>query len=517
MRRVKTLLKLGAGTSLVGGGAALAVLQRAYSVPEENKRPRPDAKTAIVIGGGVVGFAQARELCRNGYQVTVLETEPGPAKGASAAPAGHISVSAYHSSFASIGFVRQLGLHTFFNDPRLDMVDEPDDLAHNKFVKLPTWLDWNFIAWGLVWCGLVAHNSSDLSIMSAVRVQRVMDMKEALLKAAKEESLEEVCSMVPNGGRLNVAFHTYHHSGFGMRKSDSLAHMQKRSAGEVARQVPMLIPAQEDGLIRGGLWAESDAFADCRTYTQGLAKRVEQEYGATVRYNTRVDRLLTEGSAMAGVKLQSGEVVKADIYVLAAGVDTPTIAVTAGVHVPITAMRGYKVIVPLKKKEAAPKTAVCCKPYELYVTPLHDDIHFASFGEFAPHWDRTPTKELEQRLDRLVKLVFPQIEDIAHWDRREHVFGRRPQTPDGNPVVGPTRVTGLYINAGHCSYGFRGATHTAQLLCNGLRNGFVANGIYERICTLSRYQFVRETFAAELLDTNNYPHLEELGKDRRGL
>merc|ERR1711957_227316 len=157
-----------------------------------------------------------------------------------------------------------------------------------------------------------------------------------------------------------------------------------------------------------------------------------------------------------------------------------------------------------------PSTALCIKPYELYVTPLHGDIHFASFGEFVPNWDKTPTPELEARLEDMVRLVFPNIESIVDWDKRRHVYGRRPQTPDGNPIVSPTRVKDLYVNAGHCSYGFRGAMHTAQLLCNGLRNGFDDNGIYYRLCALSRFQLIRPSFAAGAEDPTNYPPLSEL-------
>eukprot|EP00927_Polykrikos_kofoidii_P057487 TRINITY_DN5161_c4_g1_i1.p1 TRINITY_DN5161_c4_g1~~TRINITY_DN5161_c4_g1_i1.p1 ORF type:complete len:516 (-),score=87.96 TRINITY_DN5161_c4_g1_i1:47-1594(-) len=515
MQRLRNIAKVGVGVGIGGGAAAALASQYVYDVPEHNKRARPDAKTAIVIGGGVIGFSQARELCRHGYKVTLLESQAGPAEGASKAPAGHISVSAFHSSFASLSFVRKIGVSTFFNDARNDHVREPDDLAHNKFVKLATWFDWKFIAWGMAWCGLVLHNSRDLPLMESVRLRRVMDMKHALLAAAREEGLEKDCSMVREGGRLNVAFHTSHHSGFGLRPRDALANMTRKSAAEVVSKAPFLASAHDDGLIRGGVFANADAFADCKTYTDGLAERVESFYGATVRYHCKVDALETENGAMKGVRLRSGEVLSADVYVLATGADTPSIAATAGIHVPITAMNGYKVVAPVRSAELTPTTSVCLKPYELYITPLHQDLHFASFGEFSPSWDKAPTKELEDRLEDLVKLLFPHIDTIVDWEKRHHIFGRRPQTPDGNAILGPTRVDGLYLNAGHCSYGFRGATLSAQLLCNGLRNGFAANGFHDRLCSISRFKLFRDAIPTGAEDPENCPSLEELGKDRR--
>merc|ERR1712032_1347486 len=113
---------------------------------------------------------------------------------------------------------------------------------------------------------------------------------------------------------------------------------------------------------------------------------------------------------------------------------------TAGVFVPIASMRGYKLVAPAKK-DCAPKSALCVKPYELYVTPLRGDVHFAAFGEFAPRWDQSPTPELEKRLEQVIREVFPNIDELVYWENRHIVWGRRPQTPDGNPVIGPTYVS----------------------------------------------------------------------------
>jgi len=40
----------------------------------------------------------------------------------------------------------------------------------------------------------------------------------------------------------------------------------------------------------------------------------------------------------------------------------------------------------------------------------------------------------------------------ADWDRAEPVWaGQRPMTPSGVPLIGESRVPGLYLNAGHGS------------------------------------------------------------------
>lgn len=526
----KRVVLVGGSAGVVVGGAGLATAQHVYAVPEANRKARPEfilggngveGKTAVVIGGGVVGFTTARELARTGYKVRLLEKNAAAAEGTSKCPAGHISVSAYHSSFASISFVRAIGLGTFFTDPNWDHVDKPDDLAINKFVKFTTWLDWNFYAWGISWILLTLRSGTNLKVIRDARVRRVEDMKQALITAAAEESLTEIggFSTAENGGRLNVAMHTFAQSGFGMRMADPNGHFERLSAKETADKEPLLAPAYEDGLIRGSLFAREDIYASCYHYVQGLALKLQQKYDVQVDYGVDVQNLVTrstdKGPQMAGVQLKSGEVVTADVYVLAAGAETPDLAVSAGVHVPITGMRGYKICAPAKSGSTKPQQAICIKPYELYVTPLLDEVHFASYGEFAPKWDSKPTKDLERRLEDMVRLLFPNVDDIVHWDRRYHVWGTRPQTADGSPVVGPTRVANLYINAGHCSYGWRDSTLCAQLLTNGMRNGFEANGIHDRLHSLSRFQPMREAWPATSLDPTNMPSLHELGMDRR--
>ena len=42
--------------------------------------------------------------------------------------------------------------------------------------------------------------------------------------------------------------------------------------------------------------------------------------------------------------------------------------------------------------------------------------------------------------------------------------GARPLTPDCHPLVGPTRVHGLYLNAGHSFNGWRDSALSARLL-----------------------------------------------------
>lgn len=69
--------------------------------------------------------------------------------------------------------------------------------------------------------------------------------------------------------------------------------------------------------LTGGLRLPNDETGDCQLFTQRLARMCEQA-GVKFRFNTSVDKLLSEGEKIYGVKCGE-EVIKADAYVMAFG------------------------------------------------------------------------------------------------------------------------------------------------------------------------------------------------------
>ena len=69
--------------------------------------------------------------------------------------------------------------------------------------------------------------------------------------------------------------------------------------------------------LTGGLRLPNDETGDCQLFTQRLAQMCEQA-GVKFRFNTSVDKLLSEGEKIYGVKC-GDEVIKADAYVMAFG------------------------------------------------------------------------------------------------------------------------------------------------------------------------------------------------------
>ena len=59
--------------------------------------------------------------------------------------------------------------------------------------------------------------------------------------------------------------------------------------------------------------------------------------------------------------------------------------------------------------------------------------------------------------------LYPDGGDAA---RAEFWCGLRPMTPDGPPIIGPTRLTNLWLNTGHGTLGWTMACGSGRVLAD---------------------------------------------------
>jgi D-amino-acid dehydrogenase len=66
-------------------------------------------------------------------------------------------------------------------------------------------------------------------------------------------------------------------------------------------------------------------------------------------------------------------------------------------------------------------------------------------------------------LDHVVSDLFPRGGDIA---KAEFWTGLRPMTPDGTPIIGPTRYRNLYLSTGHGTLGWTMAAGSGRAMAD---------------------------------------------------
>jgi D-amino-acid dehydrogenase len=218
--------------------------------------------------------------------------------------------------------------------------------------------------------------------------------------------------------------------------------------------------ARVRGKFVGGLRLPGDETGDCFKFTQRLAE-MASGLGAEFRYRTAVTRLAAGGGRIDGVATSSGAVL-ADAYVLALGSYSPLLARPLGLKLPVYPVKGYSITVPITDAAGAPESTVMDETHKVAVTRLGDRIRAGGTAELAGY-DVTLREARRATLEHVVSDLFPAGGDVA---RAEFWTGLRPMTPDGTPIVGPTRYPNLYLATGHGTLGWTMAAGTGRLLAD---------------------------------------------------
>lgn len=242
------------------------------------------------------------------------------------------------------------------------------------------------------------------------------------------------------------------------RQAESLRVQGVRSARwsreELAREEPACNP---DAL--GALCMAEDAQVEPRKLLSAVALGAERE-GVIFRTGSTVRSIETQGGRVRGVDL-AGELVGADCVVVAAGSWTTLIP---GLSL------SSETIYPVRGQMIATHT----RP------PIFRRVVFGAGGYVVPRPDgRVLCGSTMERVGFARGITFGGMADViakatriapalltasvdAHWS------SFRPGTPDGLPLVGETRTTGLFLASGHYRNGILLAPLTAELIAKAI-------------------------------------------------
>jgi glycine/D-amino acid oxidase-like deaminating enzyme len=173
--------------------------------------------------------------------------------------------------------------------------------------------------------------------------------------------------------------------------------------------------------------------------TQAILADAER-LGAGLVLGAGVERLLTEGGRVTGLRLADGTEIVADRVVLAAGSATAGLAAQAGVDVPVDDSAGLLIVT----EPVAPMLTGLVVGPGLELRQLGDGRLLAS-GHYA---GSDPGADPQATADKLFATVQGGVREGATLRLGGHVIGHRPMPRDGLPIVGPAGA-GLYVAVTH--------------------------------------------------------------------
>jgi D-amino-acid dehydrogenase len=233
-------------------------------------------------------------------------------------------------------------------------------------------------------------------------------------------------------------------------------HRVEKSAGECLEIEPAL--RNSAAPIVGGTYTADDESGDARKFTPSLAERCRRA-GVRFRFDAAVAALDVGKGRIAGVRLDSGEVLAADAVVVALGSYAPLLLNRYGVRVPIYPAKGYSITVPVREDSNAPTVSLTDDGHKLVFSRLGDRLRVAGTAEFTGY-DASVHDVRCAAIERRARQLFPRLPEasVELW------AGLRPATPGNVPLVGSTRVENLYVNGGHGTLGWTMACGSARAL-----------------------------------------------------
>ncbi len=218
--------------------------------------------------------------------------------------------------------------------------------------------------------------------------------------------------------------------------------------------------------IAGAIYTPSEEVGDCHRFCLSLARLLQQQSGVSMRFGTVVQGLVQEGDRITGVRTQTG-VVPADAVVVAGGIGSVPVLRPAGVRPMLWPLKGYSITVPLSDGGRAPHISITDFANKIVYARIGNTLRVAGMADLvrggaAIDLERVGTLVAQTRA--LFDGIVPDIPlaQLQPW------AGLRPATPDGLPLVGPSRLHGLWLNLGHGALGFTLAMGSAGLLADQL-------------------------------------------------
>lgn len=390
----------------------------------------------IVIGGGVVGLTSAWWLVEAGYRVTLLERAPAPGTGTSFSNGGQLSYR-YVSPLADAGVPLKAVQWLFQEHGPLRFKPQFD--LHQ----------WRWLA------SFLANCRAD--------VNRRMTNKLLELGELSRRGMARLAPTVPleafqwrDAGKL-VVYRTQKTFDAAVAKPDTASARQVWSAAECVAREPALA-AMEDKLA-GGIYNGGEAVADCYAFCVALAERLAAHPRFAGFVHGEATRILTDQGRVTGLQTSAGNIA-ADAYVLAAGMQSRALALSAGIDLPLYPLKGYSLTAPIRLDDVAPEISVTDFERKVLYARIGDKLRVAAMVDMVGEDLSLNEKRLDS-LERQVRETMPRAADytqIVPW------AGLRPATPTSSPLIGATRYGNLWLNVGHGPLGFTFACGTASLL-----------------------------------------------------
>ena len=393
-------------------------------------------KKIAVIGAGIVGITTAFELASLGKEVTVFEQN---------------SAAAEESSFAN-GCVFSPGFVTPWVAPGL-----PKTLLGKLFREHSParigGLGSKELAWISKWR---AACKMDSYLVHRSQLHNLASFSDSVFK--------DITSRLNLEFESSKGFMVLYRTAEEQKNAERILQTYKEMgvsfeviSAERARQIEPAL--NQESKISGGLYFPNDQIANCRQFALLLKDECEK-MGVRFEFNSNINPLSAVNPTL--IQLQSGHT-KFDAVVVCAGVRSAELLAPIGIKVPLLPIYGYTLSAALRQAIDAPLSGVMDDRHKVTISRIGQRIRVSGIAQIggAP---KTHNTAAFNTLYKVLSDWFPGAAKTS--DSVQEWKGARATLPEGIPLIGASRVPGVWLNIGHGSSGWTLSCGAARALSN---------------------------------------------------
>ncbi|MGE0349794.1 FAD-dependent oxidoreductase [Hydrogenophaga sp.] len=409
-----------------------------------------------VVGAGVVGTTTAFELTLDGHEVTVFERR---------------STVAEEASFATGAIVAAGWTAPWSPTERSLRMSWTSRSGGMRLHRLPRGGEWRWL-----WHWLQAGRHERQTESHRQMHQLVRYNQERLLSITEDHALDHdrsegmlVLWRDPREAeQARPALQQMKELGIGFREL---------SAEQARALEPALNPETP---LHGAIELTGEAVANCREFVLSIRTRAQQ-LGCRFEFNTRVESIKPCGSTAVDLRLAStsapasrrtphvpAETERFDAVIVCAGAHSAPLLHSLGLRAPLQNVQSHSISAALREPLDAPLSAVFDTRHGVSIARLGQRIRVAGGCDFGHRPGRLSRSTL-RRLYGALNDWFPGAVRLGgpHGSVQEWQ-GAQATVPDGLPLLGTTRVPGVWLNLGHGRAGWSMACGSARAVADQL-------------------------------------------------
>ena len=387
----------------------------------------------IVMGAGVIGVTSAWYLAKQGFEVVVIDRQPGAGLETSFANGAQISVS-QSEPWAAPGAP--------FKVLKWLMKDDAPLLFRPK-------LEWHQLSWGmrfmiecLPW--RFRHNIREM-------VNLGLYSRIALQELRRETGIQY--DQITKG---ILQFYTNNDDFIAAQEASKLLQQygidrEVKTTDEAITIEPALNHIRDR--LAGATFAPTDESGDAHVFTQNLAELCRAK-GVVFKYGAMIEAIEVDAGKISGVRLRHStghtETAIADAYVCAMGSYSYLMLKPIGITIPVYPAKGYSATLSTEGFVGAPTVSLTDEAMKIVFSRLGNRMRIAGTAEL----DGYSTSLSLIRTEALVRRARELFPGAADYDNPIYWTGLRPATPSNCPLIGRTRMSNLFLNTGHGTLGW---------------------------------------------------------------